>query len=150
MYGIGGGGGSGNSAAARGGSGVVVVITPRLLCCALLAAVTSLYLLRGPMCKTYALHEAELHARGLWRAPRLGVDSFIARRDAATGKFSVLLVQRDKEPYKGRWCVPGGFVNYGEDPLDAVRREIAEETHLELDPQVCYGFGFWFFLVGGG
>jgi hypothetical protein len=53
----------------------------------------AIYLSLGSICKHYALHEAELHARGLWRAPRLGVDAFIPRHVKSTGAWEVLLVQ---------------------------------------------------------
>lgn len=44
----------------------------------------------------------------------------------------ILLVQRGKEPAKGRWTVPGGHVEPGERPPDGAVREALEETGLEL------------------
>jgi 8-oxo-dGTP diphosphatase len=46
------------------------------------------------------------------------------------GKTEVLLVRRKNDPYKGRWAVPGGFVEMDEELDDAVARELAEETAL--------------------
>jgi mutator protein MutT len=53
----------------------------------------------------------------------------------------VLLVKRGKEPLKGRWLVPGGTVELGETLLEAVVREVAEETGLTVRPrEVVYVF----------
>jgi ADP-ribose pyrophosphatase YjhB (NUDIX family) len=46
----------------------------------------------------------------------------------------VLLGRRALEPDKGCWDLPGGFVDEGEHPLDALRRELLEETSLEIEP----------------
>jgi len=41
-----------------------------------------------------------------------------------------LVLKRSQEPYRGRWELPGGFVEERETPAEAVRREIYEETGL--------------------
>jgi ADP-ribose pyrophosphatase YjhB (NUDIX family) len=44
----------------------------------------------------------------------------------------VLLGQRAVEPFKGAWDVPGGFLEPGEPPEDGARREVMEETGLDV------------------
>ena len=46
----------------------------------------------------------------------------------------LLLVRRAHEPYRGCWDIPGGFLEEGEQPLDGLRRELLEETGLEIEP----------------
>ena len=46
---------------------------------------------------------------------------------------SLLMIRRAKEPYAGRWSVPGGMLEHGEYLTDAVRREVLEETGIEVD-----------------
>lgn len=45
----------------------------------------------------------------------------------------LLLVKRKFEPYKGCWVLPGGFVDHNETVLDAVVREVKEETGIEVE-----------------
>jgi len=46
----------------------------------------------------------------------------------------ILLVKRGREPFKGQWALPGGRIDEGETAEDCLRREMKEETGLEVDP----------------
>jgi 8-oxo-dGTP diphosphatase len=43
---------------------------------------------------------------------------------------SVLLVRRAFEPRAGAWCLPAGFMEYGESPEHCAVRELREETGI--------------------
>jgi 8-oxo-dGTP diphosphatase len=45
----------------------------------------------------------------------------------------VLLVRRVMNPERGKWTIPGGFVDAGEDPRRAAVRECLEETNLQVE-----------------
>ena len=45
----------------------------------------------------------------------------------------VLLVKRKKAPYKGQWSIPGGKQRLGETVTKAARRELMEETGVEVN-----------------
>jgi ADP-ribose pyrophosphatase YjhB (NUDIX family) len=45
----------------------------------------------------------------------------------------VLVLKRRTPPGVGLWCLPGGFVRYGESAEDAARREAREETGVTAD-----------------
>lgn len=45
----------------------------------------------------------------------------------------LMLVRRAVEPRRGKWDTPGGFLEEGEAPLDGLRRELLEETGLEVE-----------------
>lgn len=47
-------------------------------------------------------------------------------------RHEVLLVRRAIEPAKGTWDVPGGFVDWGEDPETAITREMREELGVDF------------------
>lgn len=50
-----------------------------------------------------------------------------------------LLLRRAREPQRGLWNLPGGFVEPLEAPADAVRREVSEETTLEIEVVAAIG-----------
>jgi 8-oxo-dGTP diphosphatase len=62
------------------------------------------------------------------RYPLLGVGALIYDRGR------ILLAQRGKPPLMGQWSLPGGLVETGETLVDAVCREVREETGLEVEP----------------
>lgn len=45
----------------------------------------------------------------------------------------ILLEKRKNEPGKGKWSIPGGLVDIGESPEQAVIREVKEETCLDVE-----------------
>ncbi len=51
----------------------------------------------------------------------------------------ILLTRRAKEPAKGLWDLPGGFVDPGETVENAVKREIKEELNLDVAESVYLG-----------
>lgn len=51
----------------------------------------------------------------------------------------ILLTKRNNEPFKGWWDLPGGFVDRGESPDDALKRELTEEVGLKIKSKKFFG-----------
>jgi len=72
--------------------------------------------------------------------PALAVDCVVFGLDEKDLK--VLLIQRKRDPFAGAWAFPGGFVDVGETPEEAARRELEEETGLtNVFLEQLYTFG---------
>ena len=59
-------------------------------------------------------------------APVVGVGGVVVRDGRA------LIIKRAHEPRRGEWSIPGGTVEVGEPLTEAVRRELLEETGLDV------------------
>jgi 8-oxo-dGTP diphosphatase len=59
--------------------------------------------------------------------PVVGVGGVVVKDGKA------LVIKRGHEPRKGEWSLPGGRVELGETLVDALRREIKEETGLDVE-----------------
>jgi ADP-ribose pyrophosphatase YjhB (NUDIX family) len=71
---------------------------------------------------------APLDDRRYPKRPLIGVGALILKRDR------ILMAQRGKEPLIGWWSLPGGALETGETLADGVRREVREETGLDIRP----------------
>lgn len=71
-----------------------------------------------------------LRYRYAYPRPAVGVDAIVFR--IVKGRLTVLLIKRGHPPFEGQWAFPGGFVNENERLADACRRELVEETGLNI------------------
>lgn len=55
-------------------------------------------------------------------------------RDTEAGTEVLLTRMSERTRIAGRWTLPGGGIDHGEEPRDAVRREVYEETGLHVEP----------------
>ena len=62
------------------------------------------------------------------KRPMVGVGAILIRGDR------ILMARRGKIPMKGWWSLPGGALETGELLEDGIRREVREETGLEVKP----------------
>jgi len=67
-----------------------------------------------------------LHKRLYPENPIVGIGAVIVKGN------KVLLIKRAGDPGRGLWSIPGGLVELGEKIKDAVRREVKEETGLDV------------------
>jgi len=67
-----------------------------------------------------------------WPRPMVSVDAVVFK--IRKNKVELLLIQRGREPFKGNWALPGGFVGIDEELDKAAERELEEETGLKNVP----------------
>ena len=60
-----------------------------------------------------------------YKSPSITADGILIKNQ------KILLVKRKNKPFKGKWALPGGFVEYEEKTEDTVIREVLEETGLK-------------------
>ena len=71
--------------------------------------------------------------------PECGFRAYASSKPTASGLVldddgRILLARRAVEPDRGKWDLPGGFLDEGEDPRDGLRRELHEEASLDVEP----------------
>jgi len=65
---------------------------------------------------------------GKW-GPNFAADPIITRVNSETGEIEMVAILRDN----GEWAIPGGMVDRGEDVSATLRRELREETGIDID-----------------
>ena len=101
-----------------------------------------------PRCKAGLTHET-----GYVECPKCGFIAYANPAPTASAFVTddagrLLLGRRAQEPFAGYWDTLGGFVEEGEHPLDALRRELLEETGLYVEPGRFVGV--WMDTYGDG
>jgi ADP-ribose pyrophosphatase YjhB (NUDIX family) len=73
---------------------------------------------------------------GAWDCPECGMTLYLNSAPTASMLIvrddELLLARRGFQPFKGMYDIVGGFLEYGEHPLDGVHREVREETGLRV------------------
>ncbi len=64
--------------------------------------------------------------------PRPSVTVDILLMHPAKSGWELLLIERLREPFEGMWALPGGFIEMDEDLQESARRELLEETGLNI------------------
>jgi 8-oxo-dGTP diphosphatase len=81
---------------------------------------------------------------GRFECPHCGFATYAHSKPTASGvvvddRGRVLLSKRAKDPFAGKWDLPGGFLEEGEHPLDGVKRELREEAGIEIGDERLLG-----------
>src|SRR3990172_6113009 len=74
------------------------------------------------------------------RFPPFAVTVDVVILTMSEGTLHVLLVRRGEAPFEGMWAIPGGFKRPTETLDEAARRELAEETGVDV-PSLLTQFG---------
>ena len=66
---------------------------------------------------------------GKYHVPVLCTDALVLKLKG--NEYEILLIERGHEPFTGKLALPGGHVDYDEDPMVGCLRELKEETGLK-------------------
>ncbi len=66
------------------------------------------------------------------KVPHITVGAIIKK--ISNDSLFILLTKRRIAPFRDYWCLPGGHVDMNENAIDAVIREVKEETNLDFQP----------------
>ena len=88
-----------------------------------------MYDLHYPYIQQYTMSKNKQYIYAYPR-PALTVDCVVFGLDLVGKNLKILLIQRKLEPFKGKWALPGGFVQMDETLEEAAIRELSEETGL--------------------
>jgi ADP-ribose pyrophosphatase YjhB (NUDIX family) len=89
-----------------------------------------------PTCKTTLIikfidGKNRLHCENcnftFWNSPKPVVSIILYNQ-----KNEIFMIKRATQPLKGYWCLPGGHMYYEESPQEALRREVKEESDLDI------------------
>lgn len=88
-----------------------------------------------PLCAT-PLEQREVYGRRRAACPHCAFIHFHDPKVAVIGLVTlgaqVLLIRRAIDPAKGKWALPGGYMDAGELPVHALQRELSEEVALRV------------------
>jgi ADP-ribose pyrophosphatase YjhB (NUDIX family) len=82
--------------------------------------------------------------KGKAECPECGFRAYASSHPTASAvcvdeQGRILLARRGIEPSKGKWDLPGGFLEEEEHPLDCLHRELREEAGVEIEPLELLG-----------
>ena len=84
------------------------------------------------------------HEEGSVHCPSCGLEEYANPAPTASALIRddegrILLARRARDPGAGLWDLLGGFLDEGEEPVEGLRRELQEETGLEIEPGAFLG-----------
>ena len=80
------------------------------------------------------------------RKPSVTVDILVFK--IKDERLKILLIKRGKHPFKGKFAIPGGFVEFNEPLKDAAMRELFEETSVKgihIEQFYTFSVNIWHF-----
>ena len=77
-----------------------------------------------------AMVDVACQGEKFYATPSVTVDAIVTKPNGDNG-HQILLITRGRDPFKGFYAFPGGFVDYGENPPAACLRELKEECCVD-------------------